>query len=369
MVTFDFNEYFLKACVIPFVCFIFGCIIVVFSIVKAINLYKKFSSYSLIKRCWLFIPVMSFAFGVVFLAILGQTLKYGIFMFVEDSSDAVLTVGQVDSIEFLEFSPQYAVNKGEGIPAEVEMDGNVYYVMTGNLLSRYETLEFTYLPKSKIITSYQPISFLEYDSRKSVENNTDNPSKIDPIFAIGFVGVMLLFVLIKKTQYWDQKIEQKIRMDEEHWEKNEIRFHSSYIKSTMVFLVILVLTGGALSFAFSNWIILIGAGTVGALGLVFRLNDYRIWKMDYTEHGIVIFSSLGRQEIIPISNVISVKESIEDPFIARGLVYKVVTIKYRTLLKKHSIVQTVKLDYRNQIGIRRFLAFYQSLNASHDESN
>ena len=360
MVTFDIKEYFLKGFVIPFICFILVLILVIVSIIKAIKNYKSISSYSFTKRFFLLLfPTMTMALGIVFLSIVGQTLKYGIFLLGENSTDAVWQVGQVKSIEPLPLSPQYSVNNTSGMPAEVNIDGSVYYLMSEDLLSPYDTIEFCYLPQSRIVLSYQPISYLEYINQAAMEKNTDSASEVDLIFVTIFAGVMTLFALFAKTQYLDQKLERKIRMDEKSWDKNEISFHSSYVKSALIFSTIIVFLGALLSLLFSQLLILLLVIIVVIAGFAIMLNQYKNWKLSYTDDRITIFTGMGKQETILFSDVVSIDESIENLFLSRGAVYKIVTIKYRTSIAKRILVQTIKLDYRYHIGIVRFLTFYR----------
>ncbi len=370
MITFDISEYRIKGCIIPCICFILVSLIVIVSIIKAIKTYKTFSVYSLIKRFFLlFFPTMIAVLGIPFLAIIGQTLKYGIFLIGESSTDAILRVGEVESIEPLSIPPQYSINKFSGMPAEVKIDGTAYYVMSDSLLSQSDTIEFSFLPKSKMILSYQSISYAEYADRIILQQNDKDASEIDPIFAIVVISFMILFAVFSKFQYFDRRLERKIRLDDEHWDKNEIRFHPSYIKGAIVFSVIVLCAVGVLSVLFSNFVILFLAIAVIVLGLAIMLSEYKNWQLSYAEDKIILSAFGGKQEIISLSNVVSVDETLENSFLSKGFIYRIVKIQYRTVIAKQMITQTVKLHYRFHVGIPRFLAFYRTATSLRDESN
>ena len=184
------------------------------------------------------------------------------------------------------------------------------------------------------------------------------PTGVDPIFVIMFTGVMLIFALGFKSDYWDHRIERKIRQDEEVWTRNEIRYHSTYLKDSIIVLVFIFIVGILFSIISANIIPSIFAFFAILLLLAHAINQYKSWSLQYTDDTIILSLSNGRKETIPLSDIVSVNESIENTFISKGTVYRIVTIKYKTKWGKHDLIQTEKLDFRYQIGINRFLDFF-----------
>lgn len=361
MVIFDFDEYFIKGCVIPCICFIFGLAVVVASTLILIKNYNGISRYSFIKRCYLiYPPAMILIFGFVFLTIIGQTLKYGVFLLTENSSDALYQVGLVEKIQPISLPPRYSTDEPYGKAVEAKIDGSVYYFMSGNELSLNDTIEFQYLPKSRMVLSYQSISYSEYLDKADTEISTERISKIDPIFALVFTGVMVLFALFAKSQYWDRKLEQIVQADDEEWEKNEVRFHISYVKTAAIFSVTVIFASVLLSYLFSTFLILLLGIIVAIVGFALMFNEYKCWRLIYTDNKITVSHYMGIEETILFSDIIAINDTIENLVLTRGAVYRVVKIRYRSSVLRRTIEQTITLDYRHHVGISRFLKYYRT---------
>ena len=356
MNNFEYQEYFTKGCLWSLCFFLICLFFVVFGLLSFIKIYKNAQkTHEKFLRTYIkaLIPFMVMALSFVCIGVINQTLKYGIKLIGEKESDAIEYIGRIEAIEEISLPPRY-VHEGDNSlrTAVLKIDGIKYYCMSADDLTSNDTIHIRYLPKSKVILSYQKVPYSEWET--PVMNN-ESKYEFDPLFMVVFTVALILFALYSKSQFFDQKLVKRISEDEKRWQKNEIRFHHSYIKQSIVFGIIIIIAAMMFLIAFQEITmpLLILIALVGGGAHIY--DQYKNWHLAYNDQELIFYSGFGRKETISKSSIIRIEETLENAFLAKGKIYRLVIIQYRTKVLGRTSIQTIKLDYRFHIGISRFL--------------
>ena len=111
------------------------------------------------RRRQLLLLVMILAVGVGLLYPVFQTLRFGIFLPLEQPTDIVSREGVVESVEACRYSPRYYLDDTGSIsrPYLVTIDGNQYFCAAGDRLKPGDHVSFSCYAMSRMIVSCQSL--------------------------------------------------------------------------------------------------------------------------------------------------------------------------------------------------------------------
>lgn len=364
MHTFSYEEYYLKSLIIPLILMLFGIGLLAVSIWRLRKCIGKISDKSVkfIKRfLYLLLPSYSILFGIILCAISFQSLKYSIHLINESKDDCYTLVGQVEKITPVSNSPRYTGNHGEVVRASiVTVDGVQLYFMSADHLNIGERIKVSYLPHSTMVLSYN-ISDEPSTAIDEGEVNNGKYYRYDLIFLIIFCVIFVFMLLFGKNTWFDEKKEQRIQRDESDWNENTVRYHITYFKESIIFItVISVIFSGIILWSkqYNALIILLIFSIFGYFNV---WSNYKNYCFSYDQNGITIHTAYGKTLYINLSDILSVETTYKNPFLTRGKKVKIVLITYNISSKETTRQSNITLYYTFQIGISRFLTWYDNI--------
>lgn len=147
---FDYNEYY-KILLIASTCIILFSIIAILvsTIVYRKNIFSVKFDTKLLKY------IVSIAVLVFFFSIGVLPFRHGIYLINEKESDKIECTGEITGFEKVYGNNKYVYNEKSTFAYYVFIDNEKYYIMHTGDLKVGDTVEFEYLPKSRIILSIE----------------------------------------------------------------------------------------------------------------------------------------------------------------------------------------------------------------------
>jgi membrane protein YdbS with pleckstrin-like domain len=352
MNSFDFQEYWINGCIFPLLILIIAIAFIVIGLIGAFKIYQKVAQKHMKKFIGLVLMVLCFFLvtgGLIFAATSTDTLQYGVHLLGENEDDAIELVGRVDKIDAVPVIPSFSDNHEQSTSqaAEVTVDGVKYYFMSTHNIHEGDILRIKYLPKSKMVLSYESAPVSEWTASEP------EPRKISPLVLIAVVVIGICCFV--ELEYFAPEAQRKAFLDDESWTKDEIRFHSVYRRQAIFFAVVGWIAGLLIGFLTAEMMSGVVVSLVSICGMVIVIERYNNWRIEYNETELIYYFGYGRKEIIPMERILSVNEAYENMFLSKGQVYRIVTIRYRSNSSSTSMIASLKLDFRYHVGIRRFL--------------
>lgn len=172
-----------------------------------------------------------------------------------------------------------------------------------------------------------------------------------------FFALIVLF-LSGRNLFSDENKRKIICQDECFLNENIVRYHSVYLKEGMIGVTAISIVACGIILLNQMYTALI----VPFLFMVFSygnlLLNYKNFWMTYDKNGITIQEINARSQHIDISDICSVESTYKDKFWTRGRTVKIVIIKYHLPQARVQKQLCITLYYSYQIGIDRFLAFW-----------
>ena len=145
----SFNEYLSKTLIWPVIYSIFAVFLLV---LLYLSITKRITIFNVKYKIFIYVLLLLVSFGLFYDSI--PTIKHGMFLFVENESNAVYTSGVITYIEEAFNSPRYYYEGNNGIEAKIiTINDEQCYIFYLSNFEIGDMVTIEYLPKSTFVLS------------------------------------------------------------------------------------------------------------------------------------------------------------------------------------------------------------------------